>query len=1076
MAGQDRTPTIANGWHIERARLRALLVEPARARLTIIQAGAGYGKSTTVREWLAGHVGASLELSPADREAEAFARRVVASLAAVEGGLEVDGLRVAATARDGTNDVERASAIATVLAELLERTARSGEVRLALDDLHELADSSAEAVVAALVRQVPAAVQLMITSRTALPFPIQRLRARGEVRDLDAQDLALTRAEVERVIDTALGGGGVELGKAVLETTGGWPAAVRLLVESLRDLPPDERVQALDTDAPAGRAVFDYFAEEVFSRAQPAEVVLVRRLSPFDAFDAHLAATLDVADADRLLEDLERRGMFVRRTRDGLWTIHRLVRDFARQRLPLSAEELRDARRAAIDWHEQRGDVEAAIRMAALAGDRASIERLLVRHAGDLLQRGRAEAIVDAVGRIPPAERTLEVDLAQADALAFRGRPEDALAVLQRLVAHRSSAPAAIGWRMARIHYERGMLGQARAAVAATDPPLTASDEALLLAYDALTRLFTGATEAADHARRATAAADALGDDSVRSMAHMAAAYALRESDHEGARRELRIALEAAERAGDVIQIVRLRDADDELPSMVEQFQRAGEAVALMEAAGNPAWLYRVLVSRAVYAIDLGRYELAAADLERARQVSGRLGLVAELFPIAFMAELSRIRGDIGQAELGFRRALEGAGAAGDEYVAAFARSGLARVLARTQPGTARELAERSLTDPGALHRQDYLLSAGWVAACQGRVDDARRLVAEAMPALATTPGAMASLASAIELDAMVGGGGSGRRLGRLAEAATVWARLGNEPAVAQTSLAIAVFEHGPASPEAASAWARLEAMGIRASAAEGAGLLAVLPVADVAPLRVRVLGGFAVIRNGQPVPLGDWKSRKSRDLLKLLVTRRGPITRDELMEHLWPDEPPDALGNRLSVALSLLRSVLDPGRAHAPDRFVTTERQAVALRAAELSVDLEDFISDARAGLAAHARGAATEAGARLSAAEASYAGDLLPEDAFSEWAAPAREEARSLYVDVVAALASLVSARGDHPAAVRYLMRAVAVDPFHEGLHLALVEALAAAGQRAEAHRAYRRYVARMSELEVEPASYPV
>ena len=67
---------------------------------------------------------------------------------------------------------------------------------------------------------------------------------------------------------------------------------------------------------------------------------------------------------------------------------------------------------------------------------------------------------------------------------------------------------------------------------------------------------------------------------------------------------------------------------------------------------------------------------------------------------------------------------------------------------------------------------------------------------------------------------------------------------------------------------------------------------------------------------------------------MKILVTRPDRrVTRDELIELLWPDEPADTLANRLSVALSLLRAVLDPDRIHPSDHYVRTERESVALR-----------------------------------------------------------------------------------------------------------------------------------------------
>jgi len=52
---------------------------------------------------------------------------------------------------------------------------------------------------------------------------------------------------------------------------------------------------------------------------------------------------------------------------------------------------------------------------------------------------------------------------------------------------------------------------------------------------------------------------------------------------------------------------------------------------------------------------------------------------------------------------------------------------------------------------------------------------------------------------------------------------------------------------------------------------------------------------------------------------------------------------------------------------------------------------------------------------------------------------------------------------------------MRALETDPYDEPAHLELVRVLEAAGQRGEARRAYRTYIRRMAELEVEPTPYP-
>ena len=218
--------------------------------------------------------------------------------------------------------------------------------------------------------------------------------------------------------------------------------------------------------------------------------------------------------------------------------------------------------------------------------------------------------------------------------------------------------------------------------------------------------------------------------------------------------------------------------------------------------------------------------------------------------------------------------------------------------------------------------------------------------------------------------------------------------------------------------------------------------------VAEPAPVAVQSLGRFRVFRDGTPVPLTAWQSRKARDLLKILVARRGrPTPRDALMEALWPDQSPGPLGNRLSVLLSTVRSVLDPDKRHEADHFVAADRNAIWLQRESLSIDVEEFLGVADASLAL-ARDNDPEAHSRLVAAESSYLGDFLEEDAYEDWAVGLREETRAIYTEVVRALARGATAHGDADAATRYHLRVLERDPYDEPAHLGLVTALEAAG----------------------------
>jgi two-component SAPR family response regulator len=216
------------------------------------------------------------------------------------------------------------------------------------------------------------------------------------------------------------------------------------------------------------------------------------------------------------------------------------------------------------------------------------------------------------------------------------------------------------------------------------------------------------------------------------------------------------------------------------------------------------------------------------------------------------------------------------------------------------------------------------------------------------------------------------------------------------------------------------------------------------------------------------------WQSRKARDLLRILVARRGrAIARDEVTELLWPSGDPKRLAHRLSVALSTVRSVLDPDRVADADQFVLADRSGIALEVGNVIVDLELFLDEVAHGLALRDRGLDGDARAALAAAERRYAGDFLENEPYEDWSLAAREEARSTYLRTVRALADLSRQADRVDDAVHYLLKVLDKDPYDEHSHRELVETLAAAGRHGESRRARARYLAAMREIGVETSA---
>jgi DNA-binding SARP family transcriptional activator len=427
-----------------------------------------------------------------------------------------------------------------------------------------------------------------------------------------------------------------------------------------------------------------------------------------------------------------------------------------------------------------------------------------------------------------------------------------------------------------------------------------------------------------------------------------------------------------------------------------------------------------------------------------------------------------RERGDWALARASYEEAIAHGEAGGDLQGLVPALAGLARVLAHEDPGEAARLAERAVSfGPGMAHVA-ALLAAGWAALAQDRREEALRFADEAA---STAQGRRDrhGLAEALELRALAADDPAVSRV-RLEEAAALWRELSSPLAEARAELAAASLAGDDGRARAAEG--RLRAAGVRS---HGVLLARFAPRVQAQTLSIQSLGRFRVVSDGRPIPASAWQSRKARDLLKMLVARRGrPVPRDELIESLWPDEDLEKTTHRLSVALSTVRSVLDPQKEFGQEWFVGGDRNAVWLQTENVELDVSRFLELTADALSRRGFGD-PEAVALLRRAEAAYEGDFLEEDVYEDWSTSLREEARAAYLDVARALAEDAAAEGDGDAAARYFMRVLEKDPYDERAHLGLVAALGRAGRHGEARRFFRAYCMRMEEIGVESAPFP-
>jgi predicted ATPase/DNA-binding SARP family transcriptional activator/DNA-binding CsgD family transcriptional regulator len=243
-----------------------------------------------------------------------------------------------------------------------------------------------------------------------------------------------------------------------------------------------------------------------------------------------------------------------------------------------------------------------------------------------------------------------------------------------------------------------------------------------------------------------------------------------------------------------------------------------------------------------------------------------------------------------------------------------------------------------------------------------------------------------------------------------------------------------------------------------RVSAA-GSGAVSTAPDSNAA-LRITLLGGFQVAVGACPIADAAWRLRKARSLVKLLALSPGHrLHRERALDALWPELPLEAAANNLHRALHAARRALTSPLAGSASRPSPVPSPSLVLRHDILHLyPAEQIWVDAVAFEQAAAVARRDRAPQAYDSALALYAGDLLPEDVYEDWAAPRREALRGLHAALLAEAAALQAQRGDTEEAIHLLQRLVAAQPANEEAHVALIRLYALRGQRYEALRQYQ------------------
>ena len=381
---------------LSRPRIWNTLDAAAGAALTLVSAPVGYGKTTAVRSWCANRDSAQawVTLDAGDNDPVRLWMYVATAVDRVRDGLGRRALhRLQATGIP----------ISVAVDELMNGIARFGPgLELVLDDFHTVTDRDCIDSIAFAIEHLPPTARLIVITRADPDLGLARLRARGELAELRADELSLTEGEArELLVDR----GRLPLSdddiRTLLKRTEGWPAALYLATLWLRKHPdPRPAVRAFGGNH---RYVAEYLSHEALGSLSPDELEFVLHVAVLGRFTAELCdSVLDRSDSAQRLAELEQSNFFILRSERQEWfRVHALFAQFAAARASHKPGAVAEIHRRAASWLRAHGLVTEAIEHAAAAADHEVVADLLAEYNWPLIRAGRYATLLRWTKTLP---------------------------------------------------------------------------------------------------------------------------------------------------------------------------------------------------------------------------------------------------------------------------------------------------------------------------------------------------------------------------------------------------------------------------------------------------------------------------------------------------------------------------------------------------------------------------------------------------------------------------------------------------------------------------------------------------
>ena len=601
---------------VSRSSLSARIEEGLERRLTVIAAPAGFGKSTLLSSWAAasasgGRLVAWLSLDSRDNDPARFWRYFLTAMSRLQPACGQTALALLHS--------PQAPPIVTILTMVLnDLQALAADVTFVLDDYHIIESRDIHEAMIFLLQNLPQRVRLIIATRADPPFPLSRLRERGELFELRAHDLRFGSEHATTYFNHAMG---LDLSERqvseLVARTEGWVGGLQMAALAMRDREDIPEFIAAFTGS--NRYVMDYLAEEVLARQPETERTFLLTTSILDRMCSSLCeAVTGNRDSQEMLERFEHANLFLNPLDDirEWYRYHQLFADVLNQRLQHEQPNLVSGLHLkASAWFEGLGLMLDAIPHALAGHDLARAVRLIESAGMPIVLDQQVQTVLTWIDSLPDVlvrERPILHTL-RALALVFSNRPDAAEASLQAAERCLNTKP--------HTDEARAVLG--RVAVIRTAIARFSGDvgRAVSLGHQALQLLPDS---------------DAASTERVAAKANIGLAYQVTGEVNADAERPLEEAIAAFSAAGALVPLLnfinrlgRFQTMQGRLRAAAATYQTAAEVVSGPDGR-------RGAVETAGYHVGLGLIHLQWNDLDSAEH---HLMRAVELIAGAFTVE-----------------------------------------------------------------------------------------------------------------------------------------------------------------------------------------------------------------------------------------------------------------------------------------------------------------------------------------------------------------------------------------------------------------------------------------------------